>query len=167
MKLREWRRTNGLTGDQAAKQVGVAQSTWSQYENGTRRPSPEIAARIEALSDGQVKAADLLGLPLSGTGVAESAAEFAADTPSPSKSMAETREHRMAPQPVTVGVPRELLERSREYGLDVEALIAEGGLPALRAAFQKAFFETHREAIEWTRNYVDTHGTPSEQLGMI
>ena len=175
MKLKDWRKTSGLTGRDAARQIGVAQPTWSQYENGLRRPSPEIAARIETLSGGHVTAAELLGL--SGLaerhesagirGVSESATPFSSeDSPGP-KTMAEIRAERLAPQPVMVGVPKDLLELSRQYGLDVEALILEGGLPRLREVFKQAYMEHNREGIEWTNDYVRKYGTLSEQLGMI
>ncbi|MCI4643408.1 MAG: helix-turn-helix domain-containing protein [Hyphomonadaceae bacterium] len=175
MKLKDWRKTSGLTGRDAAQRIGVAQPTWSQYENGFRRPSPEIAARIEALSSGQVTAAELLGISghperheSAGTrGMSESPAPFGPEDSAGPKSMAELRAERLAPQPVTVSVPKDLLELSRKYGLDVEVLLAEGGLPRLREVFKQAYMEHNREGIEWTNEYVRKYGTLSEQLGMI
>ncbi|MEM1149351.1 MAG: hypothetical protein AAGI03_02175 [Pseudomonadota bacterium] len=69
--------------------------------------------------------------------------------------------------PVKVPVPADLAEMARRYGLDVEALVAEGGVPRLREAFKAAYIERHKEAIEWASDYVREHGTPSQQLGMI
>lgn len=69
--------------------------------------------------------------------------------------------------PVKVAVPTDLAEMARKYGLDVEALVAEGGVPRLREVFKAAYIERHKEAIEWAAEYVREHGTPSEQLGMI
>ena len=51
--LREKRLEMGLTLNDLAKEVGVSWQSISYYENGSRRPSPEIAQKI----------ADVLGFP--------------------------------------------------------------------------------------------------------
>lgn len=44
--LREKRLEMGLTLNDLAKEVGVSWQSISYYENGSRRPSPEIAQKI-------------------------------------------------------------------------------------------------------------------------
>lgn len=166
MKLKAWRTANKISRAQLAQLAGVSYHTLASYESGRRRPSPPTAQRIEQITSGAVQATDLLGL----TGirdVAESAAEFTPEEPLSPQTVADIRAEHMDPQLVTVGVPRDLLELSRKYGLDVEALIAEGGLPRLREVFKEAYMEHNREGIEWTNEYVRKYGTLSEQLGMI
>ncbi len=62
-KLRAWRtslRADGkpLTLDAAGKLVGVAHSVWSQWESGTKCPSPMRAFAIETATGGDVIAED-------------------------------------------------------------------------------------------------------------
>ena len=134
-----------------ADMVGVAYSTWNCYENGSRRPKATVAEKIEAATNGEVTAAELLGLsPQSDT------AKGLRKTGQPFDSA-----------PVKVAVPTDLAEMARKYGLDVEALIAEGGVPRLREAFKAAYIERHKEAIDATNDYVREFGTPSEQMGML
>lgn len=49
-----------------AKQLGLAAGTLSAIRSGYRRPSPDLARRIEAATDGAVSAAALLGLEEAG-----------------------------------------------------------------------------------------------------
>lgn len=44
--LRFWREHRGLTREGAAGLVGVAKSTWSQWETGARSPSVEFVGMI-------------------------------------------------------------------------------------------------------------------------
>ena len=166
MKLRDWRNEHGVSAADLAEMCGVAETTIRSYESGARRPKAELAQRIEQITGGAVLATDLVGLT-GMRGVAESPAEFTLEEPPRAQTMAEIRAERLAPQPVTIGVPKDLLDLSREYGLDVEALIVEGGLPRLRQVFKETYMERNREAIEWTNEYVRKYGTLSEQLGMI
>ena len=151
MVLRTWRQSQSLTLEEVARQVGSSKGYISQIESGVRRPGADLAKRIESMTNGEVTAAELLGLK--------------ADIPA-TRAVRETGTH-FDSAPVKVAVPTDLAEMAREYGLDVEALIAEGGVPRLREAFKAAYIERHKEAIEWASKYVREHGTPSEQLGMI
>jgi len=150
MNLREWRKSAGLTGTDAAELVGTVQSHWSGIESGKTRPSPELAERIEAVTNGLISAAKLLGLtePTSAHGFRETGQSFDS-------------------APVKVAVPNDLADMARKYGLDVETLIAEGGVPRLREAFKAAYIERHREAIEEINTSVREHGTLSQRFGMI
>lgn len=51
-----------LTQDDFARSIGVNRSFVSQLASGKKRPSPEIAKKIEAATDGEVSAASLLGV---------------------------------------------------------------------------------------------------------
>lgn len=150
MKLREWRKRTGLSGGQAAKLVGTAQSHWSGIETGKKTPSPKLAEQIEIATNGQVTVAELLGLS------ATKSLQRVHETGSPSE-----------PAPVKVAVPGDLAEMAGRYGLDVESLIAEGGIPRLRAAFKAAYIARHKEAIDQISASVRKHGTLSERMGMI
>ena len=68
---------------------------------------------------------------------------------------------------VLLSVPKDLLDASRDYGIDVETILVEGGVPRLREVFKQAYLERNRDAIDRTNDYIREHGTPSEQLGMI
>ncbi len=68
---------------------------------------------------------------------------------------------------VPVAIPEWLARFSVEHGLDVEALLAQGGIEALRAEADKTFRDHYRESIAETRAYVDRYGTLSQQFGMI
>ena len=150
MKLKDWRRKSPFSARELAEQVGVAYSTWSCYENLSRRPRPEIAKRIEAATNGEVSASELLGL----------------ETQQPAKGLREAGQP-FETAPVKVAVPGELADMARKYGLDVEALIAEGGVPCLREAFKSAYVERHKEAIEEINTSVRKHGTLSQRFRMI
>lgn len=52
--LREWVREVG-GGKAAAELAGVSEVSIWKYLSGERRPSPEVAARIERVSDGAVR----------------------------------------------------------------------------------------------------------------
>ena len=49
-----------------AKQLGLSSGTLSLIRSGQRRPSPDLAKRIEAATDGEVRATSLLGLEEAG-----------------------------------------------------------------------------------------------------
>ena len=68
---------------------------------------------------------------------------------------------------VEIPVSAELRHLADRYGLDVEALLAAGGVPRLREAFKAEYVRRHRSAITAINKYAREHATPSEQLGMI
>jgi transcriptional regulator with XRE-family HTH domain len=59
--VKAWRTSRGLTVKQAAAQFGVSRQTWHRYENGTRRPDPDVLDRFVIETDGAVTANDWLG----------------------------------------------------------------------------------------------------------
>ena len=63
MTLKQYRKLKGWSLFEVAEMLGVKSlSTVSMIENGKRRPSPELAQRIEILTDGAVPfRAQLLG----------------------------------------------------------------------------------------------------------
>jgi len=151
MKLRDWRHSRGISVKTLANQLGVSDVTLRAYETGARRPRPEAAKRIEDATNGEVTAAELLGLN--------------ADTPA-ARAVRETGAPFEA-APVRVSVPADLADMARKYGLDVEGLIAEGGVPRLREVFKAAYIERHREAIDEINASVREHGTLSQRFGTI
>ena len=151
MSLTDWRKRNGLTLAELGKEVGASAAALSRCERAERRPSPELAKRIEAATKGEVTAAELLGLN--------------ADKPVTRSVGESSRAFKAAP--VSVAVPADLAEMACAYGLNVEALIAEGGISGLREAFKAAYIERHREAIDEINASVREHGTLSERFGTI
>ncbi len=49
-KLKEWRTANQITAEEAGKSIGVSRVQWFRLENGSRKPSPKSAARIEKVT---------------------------------------------------------------------------------------------------------------------
>ena len=58
--LKEWLRARGETAEHFAARIDSTASYVSQIMTGYRRPSVELAKAIEAVTDGEVRAADLL-----------------------------------------------------------------------------------------------------------
>ena len=68
---------------------------------------------------------------------------------------------------VPVPVPPALLEQARAQGLEVEALVAKGGIDALREASKQAWYEENREAIEAKRRHIEKYGTFGQRHGVF
>lgn len=128
---------------------GISEVTICAYERGTRRPRPEVAKRIEAATNGAVTAAELLGLPTT-KGLREEPTPFEAE-----------------PATITISAPGAMVQEAERLGLDATALLTEGGVSGLRAAIKSAFVEKNQAGIDWSRDYVRTHGTIAEQFGMM
>lgn len=60
MKLKEYRKKNGLKQEQLAKKLGVVFSTVCRYEMGTRFPDRDMLKKIDRVTKGAVKASDFL-----------------------------------------------------------------------------------------------------------
>jgi DNA-binding XRE family transcriptional regulator len=58
MTLHEWLRRQGRTDAWLAEQIGLHRATVTKIRNGRRRPSIEVAAKIQRLSRNAVTAAD-------------------------------------------------------------------------------------------------------------
>jgi transcriptional regulator with XRE-family HTH domain len=58
MRLKEWLEQKNLNQYEFAELVQAKQPMISQIINGHRRPSPELALRIEAVTKGKVKMRD-------------------------------------------------------------------------------------------------------------
>lgn len=71
------------------------------------------------------------------------------------------------PSSVPVPVPAGLLAPAREYDLDVETLLAKGGLPALQADARREFRERNRDAIEANRAHIEKYGTFGQRHGVF
>lgn len=60
MELEKYLHINDLTIDEFAKKIGIARSTLSLYLNGKRLYSKRNANKIEYITNGDVKADELL-----------------------------------------------------------------------------------------------------------
>ncbi len=49
--LKKIRKTNNWTQVEISKEVGISQQYYNFIENGTRRPSPEVAKKIAKILD--------------------------------------------------------------------------------------------------------------------
>lgn len=151
MDLKTWRQAHGLSVDRAASRFGIATPTLYNYENGSRRPRAAVAQRIEDATGGHVTAAELLGF--SASGMREEPAQMGG-------ASAESGQ-------LTLALPRRLLEAAKEYGLDAEGLVLEGGQDRLEAEVRCKFREQNAEAIEWSRKHVAEHGTFGQRFGVF
>lgn len=46
MRIREIRKERGLTAESVARQIGVTQAAFSNWENGARNPKPDMIVKI-------------------------------------------------------------------------------------------------------------------------
>lgn len=151
MNLKQWRKENGVTLRDFAERSGISPHTLSSYERGMRTPRKAMAQKIEQATAGHVKAAELLGVLASG--MREEPAQMGG-------ASAESGQ-------LTLALPRRLLEAAKEYGLDAEALVLEGGQDRLEAEVRCKFREQNAEAIEWSRKHVAEHGTFGQRFGVF
>ena len=153
MQLKIWRKSKGLTQTELGSKVGLTGVQIGRIERGLSPTTRDSAKRIEVATGGEVTAAELLGLAIQATkrtnGMKEEPASFKGDTA------------------VEISIPAGLLASAREYGLDVESLLAKGGVPALEDAGRKAFLEQNREAIEANRAHIETYGTFGQRYGVF
>lgn len=149
MKLRAWRKSNGLTQQQLAEAIGLSHARISMIERGDGLPSPEAAKRLEAVTKGFVTAAELLGLGSATSlqsGMSEGAAEF---------------EH------ASSDLPPPLLEEAASYGLDAGEIARAAVESAVKAERMKRFSEENREAIESWNEHYKKHGLWNEKYRLF
>jgi len=153
MQLKQWRKKSGLTQSQLGERAGLTGVQIGRIERGLSPASRESAKRIEAATKGEVTAAELLGLE---TGAPARAGHMSEDPASFKGNAA-----------VSIPVPPALLEQARAQGLEVEALVAEGGIVALREASKKAWYEENRDVIEANRAHIEKYGTFGQRHGVF
>ena len=61
-KLKNWRRSEGLTQAQAAEVIGVVRRTWHQWEQGSIVPGPAHMIEIVRITGGAVQPNDFYDL---------------------------------------------------------------------------------------------------------
>lgn len=151
MFIRKWRKKSKTTQEQLAELVGSSKSYVSQIESGIRRPSPELAKRIEAVTNGEVTAAELLGL-----------------VPTPTRGLSETPA-RFDPASQTISITLEAndIEDARELGVDIETVAREAASAAVKAKLAAEFKRQSAAGIAASNAWMAEHGTLAEQSGMI
>ena len=60
MRLSDWRKSKGLKQEDISDQIDVTVSQYSKIERGETFTSPAVAEKIQALTNGEVTATDLL-----------------------------------------------------------------------------------------------------------
>jgi len=153
MKLTEWRRANNVSIVRMAELSGLSHSTISLIESGKRKAGKSAAIALEAATNGAVPASQLMGLSSSArneSGVREA-------------GPAVRHENEL----VSITVPGHLAQAASDLGINMQDKLREGGLPALRQAVTDTFLTRHKAEIDWTRDYVERHGTLSQRFGMI
>lgn len=145
MKLREWRKTEGLTSKELGARCGVSEAAIRHYETGERRPRPEIARRIEAATGGAVSAAQLLGISgvssASSPGLLEGAATFAHGA-----------------------VDADVFAEAISYGLNPAEIARAAVERAVKTERMKRFSAENRDAIESWNDLVEREGLWSDGL---
>lgn len=58
-KIREWRKAEGLAAKAAAKLIGVSRVHLFRLESGSRAVTPQLAVKIEAISNRSILRSDL------------------------------------------------------------------------------------------------------------
>lgn len=44
--LRQWRKSKGLTLEQASSRIGTSRQVWCDWERGRRRPGPKLMPKV-------------------------------------------------------------------------------------------------------------------------
>lgn len=60
MNLSEWMRQQKLTDEKMAERIGVTRSAVTHYRSGLRMPAPQIMLLIEAVTNEEVTARDMM-----------------------------------------------------------------------------------------------------------
>lgn len=140
MRLKFWRKAQGMTQADLARRVGLSNVQISHIERGAARPSLEAAKRIEAATGGEVKATELLGLT----------------------AMKGVRELPTAFQP-----EMDPIEEARALGLDPEAIAAKAVEEAVKRKRIEQWNEENREAIESWNEHYRQHGLWNEKYRLF
>ncbi len=135
--LRTWRNETKTTLAELAARVGVGKGFVSEVERGLKRPSAEVARKIESATNGAVTAAELLGVSVR-AGFSEATKRFTrSDDPA-------------------------LLQEAASYGLDAEEIARSAVERAVKTERMKRFSEENREAIESWNALVEREGLWSD-----
>ena len=59
-KLRRWIEGSGMSQNQVAEKLKISKASLSRYVNGSRVVSVKVAVKIEKLTKGKIKCADLI-----------------------------------------------------------------------------------------------------------
>lgn len=54
--LRKWRKSKGLTLEEAARRIGTSRQVWSDWERGRRNPGKRFMPKVRALTGGAIGA---------------------------------------------------------------------------------------------------------------
>ena len=144
MNLRTWRKHSSTTLGSLAGEVASSKGYLSDIERGKRRPSPELAKRIEAATNGEVTAAELLGLAASS--VRETPREF---------------EHAST---LNVELNEKDLKDAAKFGLDAEAIARRAVEEKVKAARLKAWVSENKSAFDAHAKDVEENGLWSDGL---
>ena len=134
--LINWRKSNGVTQEALAGQLGIAKSTLSKYEKKRLTLKPDMAKRIESLTNGRVSASDLLGL---------------SDTNCVQKPCAS----------LVSGLP--VADEARSLGLDPEAIAAEAIAASVKRKRLDVWLEENSSAFAANAKDIDNNGLWSDR----
>ena len=134
--LINWRKSNGVTQEALAGQLGIAKSTLSKYEKKRLTLKPDMAKRIESLTNGRVSASDLLGL---------------SDTNSVQKPSA------------SLGSGLPVADEARSLGLDPEAIAAEAIAASVKRKRLDVWLEENSSAFAANAKDIDNNGLWSDR----
>ena len=144
MDMRTWRKSNSVILVALAEAVASSKGYLSDIEQGERRPSPGLAKRIDAATNGEVTAAELLGL--APTCVREESRDF---------------DHASS---LLIKVRQTDLEDVARFGLDPKAIAERAVAEQVKEARIARRNEENREAIESWNELVKKEGLWSDGL---
>ncbi len=142
--LKNWRSKNRVSQKRLAELIGTTDATVCKYENGNLQMSSEVAKRIEAATNGEVTAAELLGLTTSG--VRETPREF---------------EHAST---LHVELDEKDLNDAAKFGLNAEAIARKAVEEKVKAARLKAWVSDNKSAFDAHAKDVEENGLWSDGL---
>lgn len=134
--LGQWRKSKGYTQGAFAKLIGTSAAYISQIESGHRRPSIELAKRIEKATHGRVPAGALMGLG-SSKAVREASTPFETD--------------------------QRLSDEARELGLDPEAIAAQAIEASVKRKRFDAWLEENSSAFAANAKDIENNGLWSDR----
>lgn len=137
VNLAIWRKKKGLSQTEFGSRVGLQKGFVSEIERGRKRPSPESAKRIEGATNGEVTAAELLGLTVEKV-VREDSPRFMPEL--------------------------SLNDEARKLGLDPDVIAARAIEAAVKCKRMEAWIDDNKEAFSAHRRDVEENGLWSDGL---
>lgn len=136
MALKTWRKRNNISQAELARRLATSKAYISQLETGHRRPSTDLAKRIEQATNGGVTAIELRGLAHPDYNVSEDPTSFDYD----------------------------LRSKAEALGLDPDAIAKKAVEEAVKRKRIETWIDDNREAMEANAKDIRENGLWSDEL---